>query len=139
MSRFAAVFALLFVAVASIGIWQMPASVQAHATRGDVNCSDNVDSIDASIVLQYDARLIQTYDCASQGDTNGDSRSDSLDASLILQFSAALISELGPQGVGGECPDGYYWHEGEGHCEPETCPPGLIMNPDTLHCELPKP
>ena len=36
-----------------------------------------------------------------------------------------------------ECPAGYFWHPAMGHCMSETCPPPLVLNPDTLYCELP--
>ena len=71
---------------------------------GDANCDGNVNSIDATIILQFDARLLgDVWPCrfvelilASQdaADVNGDSRINSLDALLILQLDAGLIAQL---------------------------------------------
>jgi hypothetical protein len=35
------------------------------------------------------------------------------------------------------CPEGYFWHPPMGHCMSETCPPPLVLNPETQYCELP--
>lgn len=51
---------------------------------GDVNCNGIVNAIDAALVLQYTAGLINTLPCLSNGDMNGDGRVDSIDAFLIL-------------------------------------------------------
>jgi hypothetical protein len=51
---------------------------------GDVNCNGIVNAIDAALVLQYTAGLINTLPCLSNGDMNGDGRIDSVDAFLIL-------------------------------------------------------
>jgi hypothetical protein len=127
-----------------IAVWAVSTTeTQAHAKVGDVNCSNEVDSIDATLVLQYGAGLLMEYACPDQGDTNGDGVSDALDAALILQFSAGLITELElpddaeATPTPGQCPDGFIWNPADGHCESTTCPPGLVFNPKTLHCEYP--
>ena len=61
---------------------------------GDVNCDSNVTSIDAALVLQYDARLVTSLRCQQNADVNGDGRTNSLDAVLILQYDAGLLDEL---------------------------------------------
>jgi hypothetical protein len=59
--------------------------------RGDVNCSRWVDSIDAALVLQFDAGLVRSLACQHAADVNGDRRINSVDAALILQLDAGLI------------------------------------------------
>jgi len=54
------------------------------AQQGDVNCDGRTDAIDAALVLQYTAGLIDTLPCIEVGDMNGDGRIDSIDAFLIL-------------------------------------------------------
>ncbi len=61
---------------------------------GDANCNGTVDSIDASLVLQYTAGLIQTLACLQLADVNHDGSVNSIDASLILQYTAGLISHF---------------------------------------------
>ena len=63
---------------------------------GDVNCDRNVDSVDATLVLQYSAGLLGILECPETADVNSDSAVDSIDATLILQFSEALLDILGP-------------------------------------------
>ena len=65
-------------------------------TVGDVDCNSDVNSIDAALVLQFDAGLIATLPCLPAGDVNGDSEINSIDAALILQFTAGLLSSLPP-------------------------------------------
>lgn len=63
---------------------------------GDANCDGHVNSIDAALVLQYDAGLIHSLPCPDLADVNQDSRINSLDASLILQYTAELLYRLPP-------------------------------------------
>jgi len=62
---------------------------------GDADCNSRVDAIDASLDLQWDARLVDTLACFRAADANNDLAVDSLDALLILQQEAALIDRLG--------------------------------------------
>jgi hypothetical protein len=57
---------------------------------GDANCDGLVNSLDAALVLQYDAGLIHSLTCAD-ADYNHDGVVNSLDAALILQKDAGLI------------------------------------------------
>jgi hypothetical protein len=61
---------------------------------GDVNCDGRVNSLDAALVLQYEARLINSVTCPVAADLYEDGRIGSLDALLILQFDAGLLDEL---------------------------------------------
>lgn len=59
---------------------------------GDVNGDGRISPLDASLVLQYDAKLL-VIDIAyiKSGDFNGDGKISPLDASLILQYDANLF------------------------------------------------
>ena len=59
--------------------------------QGDVDCSDRVDSIDAVLVLQLGAALLDLLLCPEAADLNDDAAVDSVDASLILQIVAGLL------------------------------------------------
>ena len=63
---------------------------------GDVNDDGNVNSLDASLVLQADAGRIEISDLenALSGDVNDSGEVNSVDAAIILQFDAALLSTL---------------------------------------------
>ena len=61
---------------------------------GDVNCDGNVNSIDAALILQLDAGLIDSLTCQQNADANGDGNINSIDAALILQLDAGLIASL---------------------------------------------
>jgi hypothetical protein len=59
---------------------------------GDVDCDDAVTSIDATRVLQYEARLDGLPPCFHLGDLNGDCSLDAIDAAIILQVEAGFTS-----------------------------------------------
>ena len=61
---------------------------------GDTNCDGFVNAIDAVLVLQFVAAMINALPCPDGGDANGDGVIDALDAALILQFSVGLIDSL---------------------------------------------
>jgi hypothetical protein len=61
---------------------------------GDANCDQSVSSVDAAVVLQYEAGLIGVQDCLVASDVNRDDRTNSIDAQLILQVEAGLIPRL---------------------------------------------
>ncbi len=63
---------------------------------GDANCDGSVNSIDANVVLQSSARLIDSAPCASAADANRDGDVQSIDATLILQYEAGLLGQLPP-------------------------------------------
>jgi len=61
---------------------------------GDLDCNGSVTSVDATLILQHDAGLIDIRVC-SVADVNEDSAVNALDALLILQFVAGLTDHLG--------------------------------------------
>ncbi len=61
------------------------------SSLGDVNCDGHVNSVDAALVLQYTARLINSVPCPQNADMNGDGHITAVDAAIILQMEAGLI------------------------------------------------
>ena len=72
-----------------------PPPASLPTANGDVDCTGGATSIDAVLVLQFSARLIDTLPCPDEGDVNGDGRIGPLDAALILQMSAGLLAPPG--------------------------------------------
>lgn len=60
---------------------------------GDATCDAVANSIDALVVEQHAAGLLESLPCAKAADANSDGTIDSVDASLILQFDAGLIAQ----------------------------------------------
>ena len=59
---------------------------------GDINGDGEVDSLDATSALKYDAGIIELNEKQLKaGDVNGDNEVDSLDATMILKFDAGII------------------------------------------------
>ncbi len=88
--------ALVLMVAALCVVLGSAAQVGAHSIGpGDVNCSEEIDSIDSSLILQYGAGLVQTLECIDDADVNNDDYINSIDSSLILQYSAGLIDTLG--------------------------------------------
>ena len=60
---------------------------------GDVNNDGSVNSIDAALILQFVAGLLDTLTCLDRADVNVDGLVNSIDAALVLQFVAGLIDD----------------------------------------------
>ena len=58
------------------------------------NCDSRVDSLDAALILQHGAGLVELLPCQENGDVNEDGLINSIDATLILQFNAGLLLSL---------------------------------------------
>jgi uncharacterized protein YkwD len=58
---------------------------------GDVNCNGDTTSLDAALVLQFDAALLDALPCEIDADMNGDGSTTSVDAAIILQLTAGLL------------------------------------------------
>jgi len=85
---------------------------QAYSELGDTDGDGYIDNTDASLILKYDAGLMDfSADQLAFSDTNYDEAVDNTDASLILKYDAGLIY--------GFC----YEHEWEeGNCTtPQSC------------------
>lgn len=63
---------------------------------GDVNDNGTVDSIDAVLVLQFNAGLLLDLANLANADTNQNGEVNAIDATLILQFVAGLLATLPP-------------------------------------------
>ena len=63
---------------------------------GDVDDDGDVDAIDALLILQFEAELIDSVPNPPSADTNEDAVIDSRDAALVLQFVAGLVTQLPP-------------------------------------------
>ena len=58
---------------------------------GDANCDHQVNALDAVIILQYAAVLLNDLACPANADYNHDGQITSIDAALVLQQAAGLI------------------------------------------------
>jgi hypothetical protein len=70
---------------------------QRTAAKGDTDCDEDVDSVDALWDLRDLAGLPVTAKCLSAGDVDCDGDRDSVDALFILRYVAALPVNL-PKG-----------------------------------------
>lgn len=61
---------------------------------GDVDCDGDVTSLDAVLILQYTAGLLDALPCPDNGDPSGDGLTNSLDAQLVLQHTAGLVDDF---------------------------------------------
>ena len=68
-----------------------PTASEPDKVPGDADCDEDVDSIDAAHVLQFEARLLAEIACPDNADANHDGRVGPIDAAIILQISAGLL------------------------------------------------
>lgn len=69
----------------------VPTTPALRKACGDVNDNGSVDAVDAQLVLQYSAGLLQTLANLPSGDVNSSGDVTPVDAALILQVEAGLI------------------------------------------------
>ncbi|MCH8065408.1 MAG: hypothetical protein IIC90_06230 [Chloroflexi bacterium] len=81
-----------FLAVPTLPLPCTPTPVPAVV--GDVDCNGGVNSIDAALVLQLGAGLVDSLACEENADVNESGAVDAIDAALILQLVAGLIALL---------------------------------------------
>jgi hypothetical protein len=58
---------------------------------GDADCDGDLSAIDASLILQYGAELLDKLPCADAADKNGDGHVNAVDAAIVLQEVAGLL------------------------------------------------
>ena len=68
-----------------------PPASEPEKVPGDADCDEDIDSIDAAHVLQFEARLLAEIACPDNADANHDGRVGPVDAAIILQISAGLL------------------------------------------------
>ncbi len=78
--------------IAALILLTTPASAGVQPA-GDANCDGIVSSLDAVIVLQVDAALLDRAPCHVQADASFDGVVNSLDAAIILQREAGLLAQ----------------------------------------------
>lgn len=61
---------------------------------GDANCDGRVNAIDAALVLQLNAGLLQDLPCRAFADANQNGSIGPVDATLILQYSSGMLPAL---------------------------------------------
>lgn len=83
--------ALMVVTLEAMSALGVPAEAQ---NAGDVDCNGSVNSIDASLILQFTAGRLSLLSCPSAADVNDDGSANSIDALFVLQFDAGLISSF---------------------------------------------
>jgi len=85
---------------------------------GDVNGDGKINAIDASLVLQYDAKLIgETGLNVAVADVNGDGKTDAIDAALILQYDAKLIDAFPVDQSNSGGPEDSSFPDGSSYCD----------------------
>ena len=72
----------------------MPTLTATPQVVGDVDCSGEVTSIDAALVLQFVAGLLGALPCQDAADVNESGDINSIDAALILQLTAGFFESL---------------------------------------------
>lgn len=83
-----------------IFVWGTPllsaATPTPAALAGDADCSSAVNAIDATLILQLVAGLVDALPCPGAADANASGNIDAIDAALVLQFVAGLVERLPP-------------------------------------------
>jgi hypothetical protein len=96
-ARFTLLTATLAIALALLALLAPAALADGerdHWRRGDTNCSDQTDSIDAALDLQVVAGLASEVECPHAADADHDYSITSIDAVLVLQYVARLLQGI---------------------------------------------
>ena len=70
------------------------ATPKGPCLEGDVDCGGGVSVIDAALILQFSAGLLDALRCRGVADVSHDQVIDAIDATLVLQFMAGLLDTL---------------------------------------------
>ena len=96
--------------------------IDVDTTFGDVDWNTNVQSFDASLILQDLVEIIELDSLQTLiGDVSGDTSLSTLDATLILQYVVGLIDEL-PY-----IPDNQYLATGDLTMSDQGADPGMLV------------
>ena len=77
-------------------VFVLSRSIEVKAFPGDVNCDVQANSIDAALILQLIASMIDELPCQDAADVNRNGGVSATDATLILQHAAGLLEKLLP-------------------------------------------
>ena len=64
------------------------------AESGDVNCDGSANSVDAALILQFEAALKDSFACPDAADVDGDGAVNSIDARIVLELDAGIQTGL---------------------------------------------
>ena len=100
LARIAVTAAILIAVALVLAILPSPKAEDASAGSpifiGDVNCDGTANSIDAALILQFDAGLIPSLACIQDADVNEDGFINAIDAALLIQFCVCPLEFLPP-------------------------------------------
>lgn len=92
---FLAILSMLLTLSLLVGSTVIPVTAAEEALCGDINGDGAVNSLDAALILKFDAGLASiSAEQYSVGDVNTDGNLNSLDAAAVLRYDAGLISSL---------------------------------------------
>ncbi len=78
----------------SAGVIEPITATVGSLLKGDVSLDGKVNNLDATVILQYDAGIIELGVTKAAGNVNGDGSLNNLDATEILKYDAGIIDSL---------------------------------------------
>jgi hypothetical protein len=64
---------------------------------GDTSCDGTVGPVDATLILQLWAHLLDALPCPEGADADGNGQNELIDATVILMFHTGVIAALPPR------------------------------------------